>query len=76
MATLYKFKNKEQRRSGFFNGTILNESYVIGANRNQYLIDLSLIILFGLLGVIATHVFFRVKMEKGKTKKDQNVPLP
>ena len=37
MASLYKFESKEQRRDGFFNGIILNESYVIGANRNEYL---------------------------------------
>ncbi len=37
MASLYKFESKAQRRDGFFNGIILNESYVIGANRNEYL---------------------------------------
>jgi len=37
MASLYKFESKEQRRDGFFNGIILNASYVIGANRNEYL---------------------------------------
>jgi hypothetical protein len=66
MATLYKFKAKEQRRSGFFNGIILNDSYVIGANRNEYLNILSLVILFGVLCVIGVHIAFRVKM-KNKT---------
>jgi hypothetical protein len=61
MATLYKFQSKEQRRSGFFNGIILNESYVIGANRNEYLNIFSLIILIGILGVIGVHVAFRVR---------------
>jgi hypothetical protein len=61
MATLYKFKSKEQRRSGFFNGIILNESYVIGANRNEYLNLLSLVILVGVIGIIGIHIFFRVR---------------
>jgi predicted CXXCH cytochrome family protein len=64
MATLYKFESKEQRRSGFFNGIILNESYVIGANRNEFLNLIS----FGILGIvlfgIAVHIAFRVR--KGK----------
>jgi|APIni6443716594_1056825.scaffolds.fasta_scaffold35388_2 predicted CXXCH cytochrome family protein len=61
MASLYKFESKEQRRDGFFNGIILNESYVIGANRNEYLNLLSLIIFLGVLGVIGVHVYFRIR---------------
>jgi hypothetical protein len=61
MATLYKFQSKEQRRSGFFNGIILNESYVIGANRNEYLNIFSLIILVIIICVIGIHVAFRIK---------------
>jgi predicted CXXCH cytochrome family protein len=61
MATLYKFQSKEQRRSGFFNGIILNESYVIGANRNEYLNIFSLIIFIIVLGVIGIHIAFRVR---------------
>ncbi|MCU0362447.1 MAG: cytochrome c3 family protein [Bacteroidales bacterium] len=61
MASLYKFQSKEQRRDGFFNGVIMNESYVIGANRNEYLNNLSLLIFLGTLGVIGVHVFFRLK---------------
>jgi hypothetical protein len=61
MASLYKFESKEQRKDGFFNGIILNSSYVIGANRNQYLNLLSLIILAGILVVISVHIYFRVK---------------
>lgn len=60
MASLYKFQSKEQRRDGFFNGVILNESYVIGANRNEYLIILSLVILGIVLLIIGGHIFFRV----------------
>ncbi len=61
MASLYKFESKEQRRDGFFNGIILNESYVIGANRNEYLNLLSLVIFLGVLGVIGIHVYFRIR---------------
>jgi predicted CXXCH cytochrome family protein len=61
MASLYKFESKEQRRNGFFNGIILNESYVIGANRNEYLNLLSLIIFIGVIGVIGVHIAFRIR---------------
>lgn len=64
MASLYKFESKEQRRDGFFNGIILNESYVIGANRNEYLNVISLIIFVGVLGVIVGHTFFRIRKYK------------
>jgi hypothetical protein len=66
MASLYKFESKAQRRDGFFNGIILNESYVIGANRNEYLNLLSLIILVGVAGVIGIHILFRIR-KKNKT---------
>jgi predicted CXXCH cytochrome family protein len=61
MASLYKFESREQRRDGFFNGIILNESYVIGANRNEYLNLLSLIIFLSVIGVITVHIVFRLK---------------
>jgi predicted CXXCH cytochrome family protein len=63
MASLYKFESREQRRDGFFNGIILNESYVIGANRNEYLNLLSLIIFIGVVGIIAVHIFFRIRKD-------------
>jgi len=66
MATLYKFKSKEQRQSGFFNGIILNESYVIGANRNEYLNIISLIIFVVLLFVIGVHIALRFRRDKKK----------
>jgi predicted CXXCH cytochrome family protein len=66
MASLYKFESKAQRKDGFFNGIILNESYVIGANRNAYLNLLSLIIFMGVLAVIAIHIIFRIRKNKNK----------
>jgi len=61
MASLYKFQSRESRReSGYLNAVIINNSYVIGANRNQYLNSIS-IILFGLLILgIVIHSFFRI----------------
>ncbi len=65
MTTLYKYKVKEQRsKRGFFNGVILNESYVIGANRNYYLNVLSIII-FGMVIIgIIIHAYLRISKSK------------
>ena len=42
MASLYKYKTKETRSSvGFLNSIMLSNSYVIGANRNLYLNNIS-----------------------------------
>ena len=61
MSSLYKFQSKEQRKDGFFNGIILNQSYVIGANRNGYLNLLSIIVFSIALIVIIAHIFFRIR---------------
>lgn len=61
MASLYKFQSKEQRKDGFLNGIIMNESYVIGANRNKYLNLLSLVLFGVVFLVIGTHVIFRLR---------------
>ena len=68
MASLYKFKSKEQRQDGFFNGVMLNESYVIGANRNEYLNTFSIIIFFFVIGIVGVHILFRF-LNKVKPKK-------
>lgn len=64
MASLYKYQSKERRQDGFFNGVILNESYVIGANRNQYLNLLSLLIFGIAIVVIGIHIYFRTTIKK------------
>ena len=69
MASLYKFESKVQRRDGFFNGIILNASYVIGANRNEYLNYISLFILFIVIIVIVVHVVFRLKKKSNNIKE-------
>lgn len=60
LSTLYKFESKEQRRDGFFNGIILNQSYVIGANRNEYLNNISLVILAAVIIIIGVHTYIRI----------------
>jgi hypothetical protein len=60
MSTLYKFQSKEQRNDGFFNGIILNQSYVIGANRNEYLNILSIIIFAFVILIMGVHIYFRL----------------
>ncbi len=70
LATLYKFQVKEQRKeTGFVNGVMINDSYVIGANRNFYLNLTSILIFVFLLGVIAMHVVLRLI----KTNKKEDV---
>ena len=64
MSTLYKFQSKENRKNGFVNAVILNESYVIGANRNVFL-NYASIALFGfVVFVICVHIFFRLLNRK------------
>jgi hypothetical protein len=60
MSTLYKFQSKEQRKDGFLNGIILNQSYVIGANRNEYLNIVSLLIFAVVVLIIGIHIYFRL----------------
>jgi len=66
MATLYKFQTKEQRKTGFINGVIVNESFVIAANRNVYLNYLSLGIFVLVILIIIVHVSFRIKQAKNE----------
>ena len=65
MATLYKYKVKEGRsKAGFYNGIIMNEGYVIGANRNFYLGLLSLIMFSCVLAGILIHATLRILKRK------------
>ena len=61
MASLYKYQAKERRNElGFFNAAIMNNSYIIGANRNYYL-NLVSVILFGLvIAGIGIHATLRI----------------
>jgi len=54
--TLYKFEAKAERKKyGFVNSAILNNSFVIGANRNYYLNVISFIIFSALILVLLIH---------------------
>ena len=60
MSSLYKFQYQGKSRAGFLNGIILNQSYVIGANRNEYLEWISFVIFIIVLIVIGIHIFIRI----------------
>ena len=64
LTTLYKFQSQEQRKIGFLNGIMLNQSYVIGANRNSILNIISLVI-FGmtLIGIVI-HIILRIRKNR------------
>jgi hypothetical protein len=64
MHTLYKFQNLEERKGGFVNGIMINNSYVIGANQNVWLNRLSLLIFGMTLLVIAFHTYLRIRKHK------------
>ncbi len=61
MSSLYKFQYQGKSKAGFLNGIILNQSYVIGANRNEYLEWISFVIFTIVLIVIGIHVFLRMR---------------
>ena len=65
MASLFKHEAKEARnRLGFVNGVILNEAYVIGANRNQFLSTLTVILFLLTLVGIGGHIVARIIFKK------------
>jgi hypothetical protein len=60
-ATLYRYQSAENRsKYGFLNASIMNEAFVIGANRNEFLNRISLLIFGLLLGGIAIHIAIRI----------------
>lgn len=65
MATLYKFQVKENRQKyGFLNTVILNESFVIGANRNYYLNVISIAVAGLALAWVLLHIVLRILLKK------------
>lgn len=61
LASLYKYQAQEKRsKAGFFNAAIMNEAYVIGANRNYYLNVISAIIFGLVIFGIAIHAILRI----------------
>ncbi|MFC2089661.1 cytochrome c3 family protein [Bacteroidota bacterium] len=59
--TLYKFQISEARRTGLINSVIVNNAFVIGANRIVLLNWLSFIIFGFTLLAIAVHVIMRIR---------------
>jgi len=65
MASLYKHEAKESRKQyGFINGVILNEAYVIGANRNTTLSFIGILLFILTVGGISIHVVARIIFKK------------
>jgi len=60
MHSLYKFQSKENRRGGFVNGVIINDTYVIGANQNIFLDRFSVVIFALTFLVIVFHTVLRI----------------
>lgn len=61
MASLYKYKVKQNRQQyGFLNSVILNESFVIGANRNYYLNVISIALAALTFSGIIIHLLLRI----------------
>lgn len=70
MASLYKYQSQENRRKyGFYNASILNESYVIGASKN-YILNVFTIVVFALsiLAIIGHAVILRISKKKNHGK--------
>jgi hypothetical protein len=65
LTSLYKLQFTDERSiAGFSNASMLEEAYIIGANRNYYLNRLS-IILFGLTIIfILIHATLRISIKK------------
>jgi hypothetical protein len=55
---------KEERKAGFINGVMLNDTYVIGANQNVVLNRLSLLVFALTLLVIVFHSALRIRNSK------------
>lgn len=61
MASLYKYKRKQNRQEyGFLNSVILNDSFVIGANRNFYLNVISISLAILTFSGIIIHLLIRI----------------
>jgi Zn finger protein HypA/HybF involved in hydrogenase expression len=64
LGSLYNMQFTDQRSlTGFSNSAILDEAYIIGANRNYYLNRLSLILLGLVLLFISIHAILRITIK-------------
>ncbi|HLN54081.1 MAG TPA: cytochrome c3 family protein [Lentimicrobium sp.] len=70
LGSLYKFEVSQQRNeAGFYNGVILNQAYMISANRNYYL-NLASFVIFGLTFLaVAFHAFLRYRKSSSNARE-------
>lgn len=65
MTSLYRHQSKESRdKYGFFNGAMMNDSFVLGANRNYFLNAASIGIFSLVLLIILAHALLRIILKK------------
>ena len=67
MHSLYKFQVQEDRKAGFVNGVIINDTFVIGATRHLLLDRISLVVFVLALLVILFHTILRIRKSKAKS---------
>jgi len=65
MASLYKYQSRESRtQGGFLNAVILNDAFVIGANRNVVLNRISIYIVICAMVFLLIHLSLRIILKK------------
>lgn len=65
MSSLYKYQARENRtQAGFLNAIILNNAFVIGANRNIVLNRISILAFLVTIGMLLIHMVFRIPSNK------------
>jgi hypothetical protein len=67
MSSLYKYQAKENRtQAGFLNAIILNNAFVIGANRNIILNNVSVVIFLVSMGLLMVHLILRLILKRNE----------
>ena len=67
ITSLYKYQILENKKqNGFFNPVLLDDLYVIGANRNEYFNYVSVSLLILVVGGISIHTLLRFTLKKKK----------
>ena len=70
MSSLYKYQSKENRKKyGFYNASILNESYVIGASKNYFLNGFTIMVFaLSILAILIHAIILRISKKKNHGK--------
>ncbi len=70
LSSLYKFEVQQERNeAGFYNSVILNQAYMISANRNYYLNIASFVLVGITLLAIAFHAFLRYRKAQNHARE-------